>query len=327
MDKKEEKLKQELVKTSKAVKQKYKSLKAGATEEKRLREQTYRPIIEPLKEIIKESKKAAAATSVKDEIKMEKKEPTKQPADLTRRSFGPSFLADEFIAESTPATIEDDDEDIRRDNVTQLTSSNEKVLNEFLDQYHRLPRYYVQKILQDTDKEIDYTLGVHYDPELDSWSLGKTRLYIVGPDILINNVKYKGTPGLYELLFMNKPEDYTDDDSKAYKKIMDQTSLYRRNFEPGSQISGNKGYKYTNIIKPLLETRTPRTTRLKSWAGGDIGGMSYNEKPLEYVYWNEPAELVSRLRLLWASRMAGNTNHNNEIQSIIEELREANIID
>ncbi|MCI0557609.1 MAG: hypothetical protein MN733_03880, partial [Nitrososphaera sp.] len=46
----------------------------------------------------------------------------------------------------------------------------------------------------------------------------------------------------------------------------------------------------------------------------------------DYVHWDDPNELVDRLRLLLASQAAGNSNHSNEIVSIIEELREAGII-
>ena len=46
----------------------------------------------------------------------------------------------------------------------------------------------------------------------------------------------------------------------------------------------------------------------------------------EYTYWDDPNELVDRLRLLIAGRRAGNNKHDNEIQSILEELREAEII-
>lgn len=46
----------------------------------------------------------------------------------------------------------------------------------------------------------------------------------------------------------------------------------------------------------------------------------------DYIYWDNPNELVDRLKLLIASQSAGNTNHTNEINSIIEELKEAGII-
>ncbi len=47
---------------------------------------------------------------------------------------------------------------------------------------------------------------------------------------------------------------------------------------------------------------------------------------MDYVYWDDPNELVDRLRLLMAEQAAGNMSHTNEIHAIIEELREAGYI-
>lgn len=46
-----------------------------------------------------------------------------------------------------------------------------------------------------------------------------------------------------------------------------------------------------------------------------------------YEHYDNPNELVERLRLLISSKSAGNTNHDQEINSIIEELRERHIIE
>ena len=54
--------------------------------------------------------------------------------------------------------------------------------------------------------------------------------------------------------------------------------------------------------------------------------MQVTTKPIDYIYWNDPNELVNRLNLLIASQNAVNTGQNNEINAIIEELYEANII-
>jgi len=51
-----------------------------------------------------------------------------------------------------------------------------------------------------------------------------------------------------------------------------------------------------------------------------------NSSRVNYIYWDDPNELVDRLRLLVASRAAGNPNHDNEIMSIIEELRESGLV-
>lgn len=45
-----------------------------------------------------------------------------------------------------------------------------------------------------------------------------------------------------------------------------------------------------------------------------------------YEYYDDPNELVERLMLLVSSKSAGNTNHDQEINSIVEELRERSII-
>jgi hypothetical protein len=54
--------------------------------------------------------------------------------------------------------------------------------------------------------------------------------------------------------------------------------------------------------------------------------MTLNDNAIDYVHWDDPNELVDRLRLLHASRQAGNNAHDNEILSIIEELSEAGLI-
>jgi len=54
--------------------------------------------------------------------------------------------------------------------------------------------------------------------------------------------------------------------------------------------------------------------------------MILNNNAIDYVHWDDSNEQVNRLRLLDASHRAGNNAHDNEILSIIEELREAGLI-
>lgn len=53
--------------------------------------------------------------------------------------------------------------------------------------------------------------------------------------------------------------------------------------------------------------------------------IPYTEN-IAYEYYDDPNEICERLRLLVMSKASGNSNHNQEINSIIEELREADII-
>ncbi|KNE88240.1 hypothetical protein PSTG_18364, partial [Puccinia striiformis f. sp. tritici PST-78] len=102
-----------------------------------------------------------------------------------------------------------------------------------------------------------------------------------------------------------------------------------RNYDPNGAIKGTKAAKY-KIIKKLIGSATRVTTPKTKLGRGiptlNLDKMKFNSMKCNYLYWDDPNELVERLRILLASTSAGHTNHNNEIISIIEELREANIL-
>lgn len=151
------------------------------------------------------------------------------------------------------------------------------------------------------------------------WHYGNNKLKYTDKIIKINDVNYKLTTGLFQLLFHSKPIQYSKTDLKNYKQILLETNAHKRNFQPNSQIKGSKSYKYQYIIKNLFKPRLP-------FVGRGTITKTITTKEKGYIYWDDPNELVGRLRLLLASQNAGNNNHKNEIISIIEELKEANII-
>lgn len=157
----------------------------------------------------------------------------------------------------------------------------------------------------------DTTYGIRR--EINKFFIGNKEVEIANDDIIIGDKTYKGTKGLWELLTLKEPINYNDTDLQNYKEILESTNAHLKGYKPGAAISSNKHFKYVNIIKPLFKT-----------TGGGLRKVTGNK--IDYVYWNDPNELVDRLRLLWLSKMAGNTGVDNEIDSIIEELRESGII-
>lgn len=148
----------------------------------------------------------------------------------------------------------------------------------------------------------------------------------------LNDMKYNLTPGLTELLIRNKPDlkVVTDKDKMIYKDMLDITNAHKRDYNPSGQIKGDKGIKYCKIIKPLFSQNTHLTkpqNNLSSKIGGNLPILKKYNKNTDYIYWDDPNELIERLKLLIASKSAGNSNHDNEIISIIEELQEAGIIE
>jgi len=86
-----------------------------------------------------------------------------------------------------------------------------------------------------------------------------------------------------------------------------------------AHLRRNRGYKYKYVIAPLLKNES-------TIGKGFPRAMTLNDNVIDYVYWDDPNELVDRLRLLEALCQAGHNAHDNKMLSIIEELREAGII-
>lgn len=200
-------------------------------------------------------------------------------------------------------------------------------------------------------KVIDHNYGVRVDG--NDWMLGGEKIEIDENDIIINNVRYNGTRGLYELIFMNSPNPYiyTQEDLNSYASILRDTKVYRVNYSELGKKRSNRGHKYLHIIAPIVnqweasgsglatsfKKREKNILQLKSniikenpmltysnmaLPSPSVDGISLTDRKPEYIYFDDPNELVDRLRILYGSQEAGNNGHKNEINSIIEELLE-----
>lgn len=241
-------------------------------------------------------------------------------------SLSPFSSSPSSFKKSILKAIEEEEEEEQKKNVSAAAVegsfkhssilsdvNDEQSFLNYLEQYESLPRKYIHEMYTGDPNLFDHKTGVRHDPETEKFYIGNSQLYIDGSDVVVKNKKYKGTPGLYELLFKKNPVDYTETDLKNYKDILQKTYAHKRYYQPNKQIAGSRSKKYQKIIAPLVV--------------GKGLFMEVNNNTVDYTYWNDPNELVDRLRLLIASQEAGHTGHTNEINSIIEELQEANIIE
>lgn len=201
-------------------------------------------------------------------------------------------------------------------------------------------------------KIIDHNYGVRI--EGNDWMIGDKKVEVDHNDLIINETRYNGTRGLYELIFMNSPNQYiyTDDDLQNYANILRHTNVYRVNYSVLGKKRSNRGQKYLHIIAPIINqwdtAASGSGVSTKTTKGGkhklnledyikqnpmltytdmvlpssDTNGVTLSKGKPEYIYFDDPNELVNRLRLLYGSQDAGNSAHKNEINSIIEELLE-----
>lgn len=180
--------------------------------------------------------------------------------------------------------------------------------------------------------------------ENNSKYIGDSEVKIEHNDIIVKDKKYSGTKGLWELMTLKEPNDnnYTDDDYNNYANIILSTFAYMQNNDKTTKrVKSSGGYKYKNIIRPILLHHgilKDKTTKEEKKGEGmyNINSKNSNLKEfknktknnIEYKYWNDINELKDRLNLLIGESNAGNDDPliHNEILNIIEELREEGIV-
>jgi len=348
-----ERIVKQIAKTSDSIRKKYRALKTGKMDEDIALERHFKPVIEPLKQIAEniehvekpdesETLNTSYDASVMDFTPVKSK--LKQLEEPTRKRLNSShgthrmastpikrpktkFLDD--IAQSREISFESahapsveeifeiTDEPLATSIHQQMQTSEGR--EKLRRHYGPLGRKYMGAVLSGKKTvNIDNVYGVSCNDT--GTMLGDKRVDLdKNDDIIIDGKRYAGTPGLYELIFMNLPNEEicTSEDTENYKKILLATNAHRYGHSAQNRVVGSKGHKYKNIIAPLLKNR----------AGKGISDVvKLNNNKIDYVHWDDPNELVDRLRLLEASRHAGHNAHDNEISSIIEELREVGLI-
>lgn len=372
MDKKEIKLKENLIAARKVLKSKLAALKQGEI----IQEESFLPITKRLQTIASKLDNTRINPIIKQEFKTEFQDastPTtsrKQFPDVpistpriksktSRLKRPPKFLETSTISEYDGEEKEDetneapeDDGDNEDDAFTREAEeslleiqkySESPELAQWLGTLPALPRQYIHDMIRDTSSKFDHRYGVRFNIDADGYKFkignsefsldsDNNNIYISTGDG--RKLEYKGTPGLYELLFKKEPVGYNPQDERNYLDIVERTSAHRRDYDSKQQVLGNKYHKYQKIIsklsiKPLVKPRQ-RSQSYPHYAKNKTGGGILKEvsnNKIDYVYWDDINELVDRLRLLVASQAAGHTGHVNEITSIIEELREAGVIE
>ena len=340
-------VKRKLIQISDKIRKKYLALKLARKEEDEALNRFFNPIKIPLTKIAEtaigkncnesEGKgeenankkiKKHAVVNKSDEIK--KEEPYFQPTEL----IAETGLYDDDV-------IDDDDDNDNEEPISQQTQKSTIELDEsyvdYLDQYPEMVQEFIDICYRNPEK-IDTTYGIVHDEVTDSWKMGSEKVtFLKNGNIKVGPQTYKGTRGLYELLFLKEQHSPVQYDDKArYLEILHQTSAHRRESNPLNQIKGTKSKKYKLFIKPLISStgsssssNTPKKFRSKSVGrgGGTATLLEYNQTPKEYVYYGNVNDLVERLAKLDASLTAGNGNHYNEIMTILNELSDLGVIE
>lgn len=135
--------------------------------------------------------------------------------------------------------------------------------------------------------------------------------------------------------------EWNENDEENYKNVI--TILSPDDFDDDGHFSGSadkrrkveialSNFNKNTIQKIKYNAKNPKSRKKvtdgmkKTGSGLEKPFIPYNQN-IVYEYYDDPNELCDRLRLLLSSKSAGNSNHDQEINSIIEELRERGVIE
>lgn len=329
---KEQDVLRKIVKASDAIRRKHKMLKTGREANEQAMQEVFKPLVNPLEILANAShtaKNRDTTTLVKKEIKDEIKNEIKDEIKEERNYEAANNIVDR-AGTSTVEKLKHDDGDDEQDasfksayggDAEYISSDDDNGIAETNVEVDDLINEYLTLLQSNRISDLDISYGVR-NLANDRLMIGDSAINFESTSIQIGGVSYGKTIGLIELLFKKQPDAsrISADDMKNYRDIIIATNAHKKYYKASGAIRVNNTFKFTNYIAKIL-----------SDAGYTGKGMpqykvAQKDVKLDYVYWDDPNELVNRLRLLLASRAAGNSSHGNEIMSIIEELREAQII-
>lgn len=314
-------LTQKLVEVTDAVRKKFNSIKNKHMENQVALEKIYEPITKPLKHISETAlanRKFQSPTGTQPKISSFST-PIKHKTMHTEMED--EDVADSFPEEESPYQLETPPSSL-------VSSSGNKNVSEYVKNYIIG--------LKAGETAFDTIYGIYIDSDSGKLMMGNAEVRFLDRKVTLWRAgkqlkSYVGNSQLYDLLFLKLPPDVSskgqgisDENMRLYEEILNITNAAYKNYDIKLGYRSSKSKKYNEVIKPLLTYRmTLRSTR---GSGLMPTRKIYTHKSIDYVYWNKPKELVDRLRLLWSSKTAGHSGHDNEILSLIEELREEGVI-
>ena len=174
--------------------------------------------------------------------------------------------------------------------------------------------------------------------EDDNLKIGYRPVKIENDDIIIDDERFKGTVGLWELITSKDIPDITEygaEDLAGYITIMHITkATYDKN---NKRVGGND--KMNKLIKPFVKAleEDKSGNKLVTEINKHFGFEEYEEPAtipltptkgtgLPKILPSDPNALIDRFDLLFSSKKAGHTGVRNEIVSILDELKRQGVL-
>ena len=178
-----------------------------------------------------------------------------------------------------------------------------------------------------TKKDIDKFYGIN--AEDGKFKIGNKFITIEKDNIIIDDKTFVGTPGLWGLITLKNPENYTEEDLSNYQQLVLLTNTAYRNNDPTQNYpKQSRGYKWKNIIKPIWKAikEQKKDEEYKEFEEPDEDEPKPGTSGTGLILPSDPNALIDRFDLLFSSQKAGHTGVRNEIVAILDELKRQGVI-
>lgn len=327
-------LKTSLINATTSIRKKFRKLHNDRVERRQILEEQYRPITRKIGKLVNA---ANAISSIGQKSPQSaSSSPRNSPNTFERSLFSNSMLSDDrSYAQSSDisepsesqqkqitSNVNDDDDD---DSMYVDESSNNcsyKSFERSLRPESSTPKIVKPIVLKRMSKAHHFTITKKQNKLSDSCMAKMNK----------KQNKRKNPPlKLKHLEEIRKLRKYLKDMGAEYKENKNKNQIWsgkQKKIKASSLANRHVPYELrktpARLKRNIMNLPKPTPSTGNGLILSDI--MAYSNDKKSYVYWDDVNELCSRLRLLVASQNAGHTGHQNEIISIVEELRESNVI-
>lgn len=152
--------------------------------------------------------------------------------------------------------------------------------------------------------QADHTFGLRVED--DTIMIGSLPVTFDGDDIFVDGERYKGTPGLWELMVLKHPKDFDVEDLHTYGDILRASNvMYQGNSALSQTPKASKSRKWKEIVSYIYKQ--------------DKYGSGVSTIFLSTCF----DQLLDRLDLCAAAYQAGNNGVRNEIVAILDAMRKS----
>lgn len=325
----QEKLLGEIKVLSDSIRKKNLAFKVGLTARNRYLEETFRPIIDPLNKLNNTVSKTPMSSLGEEELEEHKKETdssdlesVSKTSDTGKEEEEEEAAEEEEDEEEDEANKTDKDESDLDSQSETVSPTNISILSREIGNKGPLSKKYILKMLHGARPRPRYHVyGARL--EKDGLRIGDSKLIVDDNDsITVKDQLFKGTAGLFELIFEPIPKRYSKTDLNNFRTICMITNSHRKAYSPSTPIHRNRSEKYKEIIAKLFSKY--RGKHRKSTGKGMTMKSVYDTN---VIYYNDVNKLVDRMRLIYESIQAGHTGLDNEMVALTEELKRRKYID